>query len=66
LLEGSDEVCDVESPEQGAEAAAFGQALQDGDVLVLRNVAMEHTDTVSVVQSVQMLQDAPRDAVLMK
>jgi len=27
---------------------------------------MEHTDAVSVVQSVQMLQDAPRDTVLVK
>ena len=49
MLEGSDEVRDIKSPKQGAEAAALGQTFQDSDVLMLGDVAVQHANAVSVV-----------------
>ena len=62
-LEGGDQVCDVEAPQEGAEAAAFSESFEDVEVGCGGIVPVQDADADGVVQGAKVLPDVVGDPI---
>ncbi len=64
-LDTMDEVGDIECPEEGGKAVAFGDVFVDLNVGIIVGESVEDTVHEGVVEGVETLSEVKRDVILM-